>query len=148
MQLSPGKHISAYYPQVHQTLSNALDNNIMNMSSQHTVNYVLGRGGVRSIIISSLIFLTVYAWVDVFTQFYKDLVLSPATTRESGLMESFGVDPLMHVMHMNQTNPHRFRKPKSPNMNLATELNIKQKIGYALLLTLFSVAITSYLISY
>jgi hypothetical protein len=121
MYLNPGKHVAAYYPQVQQTLSNTLDE--VNAASQHTVNYVLGRGGVRSIVISSLIFLTVYAWIDVFTQIYKDWVLAPASPQLEFEGESFIADPLAHAIRTNQARRH-IQKPKGPGLNSIGLLSI------------------------
>ena len=58
-------------------------------------------------------------------------------------IEGFVINPHI-IQHLNHS---RFRKPKNPNdLNLTGELNLKQKIGYAILMTLLSTIITAMLL--
>ena len=91
---------------------------------------ILNGGGIRSIIMSSLIFLTVFAWVDVITQLYRDWVSQPEEPILDSNIENFMVSP--HMVH--DTMSHLRFKPRNPhNIKSTGDLNLKQKFGYALL---------------
>ena len=86
-----------------------------------SVRDILVRGGIRSIIISALVFLSVYAWADAFLEVYRDAVADPPELGAHVLAE---VHP--RITHRIPTDSH---------------LTSKQKAGYALILTLTTLAI-------
>lgn len=136
MQLQPKKNIFGYYPQINHPSSSTIDVN----AKEHSLNYILGRGGIRSIIISSLIFFCVFAWVDVFTQLYKNFVMNMNNIHK----ENFITDP--HMLHT-IVGHFKFKKPKGVKVNMTKDLNIKQKLGYAIIFTIITYFISTFLIN-
>jgi hypothetical protein len=53
-----------------------------------TVGDLLGKTGVRSIVISALIFLCVYTWVDVFAEIYRTYVVGRGTVLLTGQQQT------------------------------------------------------------
>lgn len=79
--------------------------------NEWTLDRLLKTNGVIAIVIGSLVFLSVFTWVDAFNQLYREYV----------------TDPPIHHTH--------------PNTEIAPALSSKQKFLYAFILTVATIVI-------
>jgi hypothetical protein len=94
-----------------------------------SIDRLLKSNGVSAIIIASLIFLTVYAWVDAFSQWFRDNI-PPSQTP---IPDTVGLQQLPGQSQPRPRIPHRL--PESG------ALNFKWKLIYALILTVVTVIV-------
>ena len=85
-----------------------------------TVDRLLRSNGIIAVVIASLIFLTVYSWVDSFNQLYREIVTGTKP------------DPPIHHLR--------------PTEDFIPNLSAKWKFIYAILLTIATVLITYFLL--
>ena len=74
---SPISGISEFTSRTHTGYIPVLQTQSFRSSTNWTVDRLLRTNGVIAIIIGSLIFLSVYAWVDAFAQLYREHILDP-----------------------------------------------------------------------
>lgn len=117
MSIQPSPHVYGIVPstiRVDQTTPHI---------ATHSMRSILGsEGGVSAIIIGSLIFLSVYAWVDTMAQVYKDMVEK--------------TDTFVAVPHHTQ----------QMSDGTTTALSALQKMGYAVLLTCVTIVVSLLLV--
>jgi hypothetical protein len=95
--------------------------------SDWSIDRLLKNNGVSAIIIASLIFLTVYAYIDAFSQWFRDHI----PPNETPIPDTVGLQQLP------VSSPPRPRIPHRIPDNGA--LNFKWKLIYALILTVLTV---------
>jgi hypothetical protein len=104
--------------------------------------WIIGSKEVRSLIISALIFLTIFAWADVLASSYRDRVLKNASAKEKnsvGSTESTGSMPDIRTDRAGFPVKFPRRVPEEEEVVEQTmDLNLGAKVGYAGILTLIS----------
>jgi hypothetical protein len=98
------------------------------------IDRLLRTSGVIAVIIGSLVFLTVYAYVDALSQLFRELIPSSNPPFDTvGLQQVTGSHqtPPLHIHH---------RRPSETN------LSFKWKLVYALILTLITIFVSYFLL--
>lgn len=131
-------YIFGYYPQIHRSVSS----NINEEAKEHTLEYILGRGGVKSIVISSLIFFCVYSYIDIFAELYKRYVYKYNIFKFDHRRRFELMPPILHRAN----KPYKFIKPRGVKINIAEGFDFKQKVGYSISLTILTLIISFMLI--
>ena len=90
---------------------------VVHMRKKENLDNVLSGKEVRSLIVSALIFLSVFAWVDALATAYRSKILQQRPHAVAGM-------PFF---------PHHI--PENLNPNTLQDLDVRSKIGYAALLT-------------
>ena len=125
-----------------QTVSGNIGN------TEHKSHWILNSKEVRSLIITSLIFLVVFSWVDILATAYRDRYSSsssssyPVERLTTNLASAAAVTAATSTHHATLPHaPHRI----SPELKERTrELTLGKKFGYSLLLT--TVAVVAYVL--
>ena len=117
---------SAFVPLIYQKNITARDSDMEN-------RWVLSSKEIRSLIVSALIFLVVFSWIDVVASAYRNHYLKLDTPDK--ILASA---PLQAINKINKIpkSPHRV-----PDELRATteELTVKRKIGYSVLLSVIAI---------
>ena len=100
-----------------------------------SIDRLLHTNGIIAIVLASLIFLSVYAWVDAFSQLFRQIFPSSQPPFETVGYQQVAAMPV--PSHTQVRVPH---KPP-PDYNF----NFKLKAIYALLLTLVTILIAYFL---
>lgn len=108
------------------------------------LNGLLSKNGISMLIISSLVFLTMFAWIDIVATAYRNFVLhNDQTKNDDGQQTHFmAFLPLPPQEALHHTSSH-VPKIRTPRKRPVTEesLTVKQRIGYAILLSFLSMVI-------
>lgn len=108
--------IQGYIPVIHR--SRKVDNT--------STNWILSSREIRSLIMSALIFLTIFAWMDVIAIKYKNYIMG------SDINASDNINAGIPLTHKLSKLPHRLPSNLAETIS---ELNVKSKIGYAVILS-------------
>lgn len=125
----PAAHLG-YLP-VHTSLGS--------IQPEWSIDRLLKTNGISALIIASLIFLTVYAWVDAFSQWFRDHIPpSDQPISDTVGLQQIHVQSRPRIPHQIHVHP----RPRIPHqLPTSRALNFKWKLVYAIVLTVVTVII-------
>ncbi len=120
--------------------------------------WIMGSKEIRSLIVSAIIFLTIFAWADVLASYYKSRVIYRSNEQTYPINDQTSQEAESTVANVGQMEdenallgniagipipaPRVPRPPPQTSKNVTSnmeDLNINAKAGYACILTLISV---------
>lgn len=114
--------LAGYIPVIHnrQSSPSSPQDKIIKNNDNPKISWILSSKELRSLIVSALIFLTLFAWMDVVAYIYKNKLIHDDEQRNK----------------LNLPSAPKFPHKISENLRQSTqEFEFKNKIGYALILT-------------
>lgn len=102
-----------------------------NKSKNDNDNKIMSMKDFKSLILTALVFLTIFAWVDVLAAFYKSYYYEYRLKHNNYPILKAGSPAFVHTVDI----VHKLPKSKLPRDNLQ-EMDAKMKAGYAIILTL------------